>query len=64
MPQKKVHAQASQTVEQAAEEPLELAQTGEAMETDDLDAVLDDIESTLQTNAEEYVSSFVQKGGE
>ena len=29
-----------------------------------LDALLDDIESTLETNAEEYVYSFVQKGGE
>ena len=29
-----------------------------------LDALLDDIESTLETNAEEYVNSFVQKGGE
>lgn len=33
-------------------------------QADSLDAVLDDIESTLSTNAEEYVSSFVQKGGE
>ncbi|MDB6593052.1 ubiquitin-like protein Pup, partial [Bifidobacterium longum] len=24
----------------------------------------DDIESALETNAEEYVNSFVQKGGE
>lgn len=31
---------------------------------DALDAVLDDIESVLESNAEEYVSSFVQKGGE
>ncbi|MBB2954675.1 ubiquitin-like protein Pup [Bifidobacterium commune] len=31
---------------------------------DALDAVLDDISSTLETDAEEYVSSFVQKGGE
>ena len=31
---------------------------------DALDAVLDDIETTLETNAQEYVSSFVQKGGE
>jgi ubiquitin-like protein Pup len=30
----------------------------------DLDAVLDDIESTLEGNAEEYVNSFVQKGGQ
>ncbi|KFI98772.1 ubiquitin-like protein Pup [Bifidobacterium stellenboschense] len=34
------------------------------VEFDALDAVLDDIESTLETNAEEYVNSFVQKGGE
>lgn len=38
----------------------ETAQSG----ADALDAVLDDIESTLESNAEEYVSSFVQKGGE
>lgn len=31
---------------------------------DALDAVLDDIESVLESNAEEYVGSFVQKGGE
>ena len=31
---------------------------------DALDAVLDDIESVLESNAEEYVASFVQKGGE
>ena len=33
-------------------------------QADDLDAILDDIETVLETNAEEYVSSFVQKGGE
>ena len=32
--------------------------------TDALDAVLDDIEAVLESNAEEYVGSFVQKGGE
>lgn len=37
-------------------------QTG--AQVDDLDALLDDIESTLETNAEEYVNRFVQKGGE
>ena len=31
---------------------------------DALDAVLDDIESVLESNAGEYVGSFVQKGGE
>lgn len=33
-------------------------------QADDLDAILDDIETVLETNAEEYVNSFVQKGGE
>lgn len=33
-------------------------------QSDVLDSILDDIESTLETNAEEYVNSFVQKGGE
>lgn len=29
-----------------------------------LDSVLDDIESVLENNAEDYVNHFVQKGGE
>ena len=35
-----------------------------AQQADALDAVLDDIETSLQNNAEEYVRSFVQKGGQ
>lgn len=35
-----------------------------ANEVDALDALLDDISSVLETNAEEYVASFVQKGGQ
>ena len=31
---------------------------------DSLAAVLDDIESVLESNAEAYVNGFVQKGGE
>ncbi|MFT8704741.1 ubiquitin-like protein Pup [Bifidobacterium aquikefiricola] len=31
---------------------------------DDLDSILDDIETSLSENAEEYVDRFVQKGGE
>ena len=32
--------------------------------TDALDSLLDEIDSTLQTNAAEFVRSFVQKGGQ
>ncbi|KAB7458828.1 ubiquitin-like protein Pup [Bifidobacterium dentium] len=42
--------------------PVAGARTDDTL--DALDAVLDDIESVLETNAEEYVGSFVQKGGE
>jgi ubiquitin-like protein Pup len=32
--------------------------------TDDVDALLDEIDETLEANAEEFVRGFVQKGGE
>ena len=53
---------------QQQEQEEDLPQTG-AREQDqatesDLDAVLDDIETTLETNAKEYVQGFVQKGGQ
>lgn len=32
--------------------------------TDDVDAVLDEIDEVLEENAEDFVRSFVQKGGE
>lgn len=31
---------------------------------DDVDAILGDIDSVLETNAEEFVRGFVQKGGQ
>ncbi|WP_257468528.1 ubiquitin-like protein Pup [Bifidobacterium asteroides] len=53
---------------QQQEQEEDLPQTG-ALEQgqaagSDLDAVLDDIETTLETNAKEYVQGFVQKGGQ
>jgi ubiquitin-like protein Pup len=32
--------------------------------SDDVDAVLDDIDSVLEENAEEFVRSYIQKGGQ
>jgi ubiquitin-like protein Pup len=32
--------------------------------TEDVDAILDEIDDVLETNAEDFVRSFVQKGGE
>lgn len=32
--------------------------------TDDMDALLDDIDSVLEDNASDFVRGFVQKGGQ
>lgn len=32
--------------------------------TDDVDSLLDDIDEVLESNAEEFVKGYVQKGGE
>jgi len=32
--------------------------------SDDIDAVLDEIDEALETNAEEFVKGFIQKGGQ
>ena len=58
----------AQQQEQAAQQPQEQAVAVDTSQTDGavdaLDAVLDDIESVLEQNAQDYVTSFVQKGGE
>ena len=32
--------------------------------TEDVDAILDEIDDVLETNAEDFVRAFVQKGGQ
>ncbi len=51
------------------EPPPDVATGDEAAERkgkldDDVDAILDDIDGVLESNAEEFVRGFVQKGGE
>jgi ubiquitin-like protein Pup len=48
--------------QQRAEEMVEQAVT--SARAVDYDAILDEIDSVLETDAEEYVRSFVQKGGQ
>ena len=67
MPQQFEQPQAISQTQPADEEQnqTQLAKAAEQSESlDALDAVLDDVEIALETNAEDYVSSFVQKGGE
>ena len=55
---------AGQQQEQEEDLPQTRAQEHVQAAGSDLDAVLDDIETTLETNAKEYVQGFVQKGGQ
>jgi ubiquitin-like protein Pup len=52
-----------------SEEQSETAPQGEASERkeqldEDIDAILGEIDDVLETNAEDFVKSFIQKGGE
>ena len=40
-----------------------VAERKEALD-DDVDAILDEIDDVLESNAEDFVKSFIQKGGE
>ena len=48
--------------QQSAEEVVE--ETTRSSHAVDYDAILDEIDSVLESDAEEYVRSFVQKGGQ
>ncbi|MDP9397945.1 MAG: ubiquitin-like protein Pup [Actinomycetota bacterium] len=55
--------------EEVDEEALEASAAGDVAERkerldEDIDAILDEIDEALEVNSEEYVRSFVQKGGE
>ena len=48
-------------VEQSAE--AEVTERKEQLD-EDIDAILDEIDEVLETNAEDFVKSFIQKGGQ
>ena len=52
-----------QAEEVAAEETTDVQERVGKL-TDDVDALLDDIDEALEENAEDFVKSFIQKGGE
>jgi ubiquitin-like protein Pup len=44
--------------------PAEAASERKEKLDDDIDAILEDIDDVLETNAEDFVKSFIQKGGQ
>jgi prokaryotic ubiquitin-like protein Pup len=46
-----------------AESSSDVAERHEKL-TEDVDAILDEIDDVLETNAEDFVRAFVQKGGQ
>ena len=48
-------------VDEAAE--ADVAERKEQLD-EDIDAILDEIDEVLETNAEDFVKSFIQKGGQ
>jgi ubiquitin-like protein Pup len=49
--------------EEVAEESPATSESGEALKAE-LDDLLDEIDDVLETNAEDFVKSYIQKGGE
>ncbi len=53
-----------QRSKQDGEQEIEATETAEAVDTSDVDDLLDEIDSVLEENAEEFVKNYVQKGGQ
>jgi ubiquitin-like protein Pup len=65
MPESEQSRSRSRHTETEAEEELAPADSARKAELDaDVDSLLDEIDSVLESNAEEFVRSFVQKGGQ
>ena len=65
MAQEQKQPRKSTEAEETTDEVVEtdVAERKEALD-DDIDAILDEIDDVLETNAEDFVKSFIQKGGE
>ena len=65
MAQEHKHSKKSSETEEAneVEAGADVAERKEQLD-EDIDAILDEIDDVLETNAEDFVKSFIQKGGE
>jgi ubiquitin-like protein Pup len=65
MPQEQKQPRKSGETDEVTEAAPEtdVSERKEALD-DDIDAILDEIDDVLETNAEDFVKSFIQKGGQ
>lgn len=61
--QQKATRSREETDEVQASVDTEAAEKRQEM-SDDVDSILDEIDEVLESNAEEFVKSYIQKGGE
>ena len=61
--QSRPQKQAEEVDEVEASTSSDVAERHEKL-TEDVDAILDEIDDVLETNAEDFVRAFVQKGGQ
>ncbi|GAA0444890.1 prokaryotic ubiquitin-like protein Pup [Acrocarpospora corrugata] len=61
--QKQTGRTESETQDVEAQDATDVQERHEKL-TDDVDAILDEIDEVLEENAEEFVRSYVQKGGQ
>jgi ubiquitin-like protein Pup len=66
MAQEQKQPRKSSEVEEGVEETAPAGAVAERKEQldEDIDAILGEIDDVLETNAEDFVKSFIQKGGE
>lgn len=68
MPQEQEHKKVQKKGDGADGPDVDAAQTQESSKAaklkEEMDDLLDEIDSVLEENAEEFVKSYVQKGGE
>ena len=61
--QKRATKTSEEVDETQVDESTDVAERKEQLDSD-IDAILDDIDDVLESNSEDFVRSFVQKGGE
>lgn len=64
MPQEFKRKQTQRSSDQDPAQPQAEAPVQDKTLSDDVEAILDDIDDVLEVNAQEFVKNYVQKGGE